>query len=114
MDSFEYGFHANLAKGSPMTAYRNIAALVAVMVLSTSMPISAQVSQNTSVSTSNGMKDGVATQTTRVLHVNKFKTHHAKRILGVKVGHKTRTIKQLRTTTVDSNGNANTSEKISH
>ena len=95
-----------------MTVYRNIAALVAVMGLGTSMPISAQVSHDTSVSTSSGMDHGVATQTTRVVNVNKFKTHHAKRILGVKVSHKTRTIKQVRTTTVDSNGNANTSEEI--
>ena len=97
-----------------MTSYRNIAALLAVMALGTSIPISAQVSHETRVSTSNGMDDGVATQTTKVVHVNKFKTHHAKRILGVKVGHKTRTIKKVRTTTVDSNGNNNTSVEISH
>jgi hypothetical protein len=85
------------------------------MALATSVPISAQVTHETKVISSNSsMDNGVGTQTTKVVHVEKYKTRHAKRILGVKVGHKTRTIKKVRTTTVGSNGDSRTSVETSH
>jgi hypothetical protein len=97
-----------------MTFYRHTAALFAATALVASMPISAQVSHETRVTTSNNMDDGVPSQTTKVVHVKKYKTHHPKRILGVKVGHKTRTVKRVRKTTVDANGNTSTSVETRH
>jgi hypothetical protein len=97
-----------------MTIHRHTAALLAAMALGASMPVVAQVSDRTKVTTHNRTEDGVDTQTTRVIHEKKFKTHHAKRILGVKVGHKTEKIKSVRTTKVDSNGDSSTSVRTNH
>jgi hypothetical protein len=97
-----------------MTLYRNPAVLLAAIALGASTPILAQVSTATKVTTSNSMDNGVATQTTKVVHVKKYKTHHAKRILGVKVGHKTKTIKTVHKTTVSSNGDSSSSVETNH
>jgi hypothetical protein len=97
-----------------MNYHRNAAFLLATITLSLGMPALAQVSTSTKVSTSNSMDNGVASQTTKVEHVKKIKTHHAKRILGVKVGHKTKTIKTVRKTTVNSNGDSTSSVQTNH
>ena len=66
-----------------LTFYRNTASIFAAMALATSVPISAQVTHETKVISSNSsMDNGVGTQTTKVVHVEKYKTRHAKRILG--------------------------------
>jgi hypothetical protein len=105
---------ATLAKGFLMTNHRNTAVLLAAIVLGTSMPVSAQVSTATKVSTSNSMDNGVATQTTKVEHTKKYKTHHPKKVLGIKVGNKTKTVKTVQKTSVDSNGNSSSSVETTH
>ena len=68
----------------------------------------AQTSSKTEVKHDTSMNDGVATSTTKVEHVTKRKTHRPKKILGVKVGHKTVTHKTVREHSVSSNGDTST------
>jgi hypothetical protein len=98
-----------------MTRYPKTA-LLAAMALAAgfSLPATAQVTHETKVSTDVSHQDGVTTRTTKVAHIRKVKTHRPKRILGVKVGHKTRTTKTVRTTTVSSNGDYSRSVTTSH
>ena len=100
-----------------MTVHRSLAAtalgLGAALGLSmAAVPSSAQVSHETKVSTDTSMHDGVATRTTKVEHVKKVKTHRPKKILGVKVGHKTITHKRIETRSVSSNGDHSSSTEI--
>ncbi len=71
-------------------------------------PALAQTETRTKVSHDTSVKHGVATTRTTVTHTTKRKTHRPKRILGIKVGHRTvvhRTVKQTR---VSSNGDRST------
>ena len=74
----------------------------------------AQSTTQTKVTHDTSMHDGVATHTTKVVKIHKRKTHRAKRILGVKIGHKTVTRKTVRETTHSTNGNTTTTVKHSH
>lgn len=97
-----------------MMLFRKAAALIAAAALTAGLPAMAQVSHETKVSTDTSMHDGVATRTTKVEHVKKVKTHRPKKILGVKVGHKTKTTKVVREKSVSSNGDVSTKVKVSH
>ena len=74
----------------------------------------AQTSTSTSVSNNTSTNNGVVTQTHKVVVTHKRKTHHAKRVLGVKVGHKTATTKVVKKTTTSSNGDMSTSVQTTH
>ena len=87
-----------------MTIIRTASLLLAVPALALGLPAAAQTTAKTEVSHDTSMKDGVATATTKVQHTTKRKTHRPKKILGVKVGHKTVTHKTTRTSSVSSNG----------
>jgi hypothetical protein len=106
-----------------MTVHRSLAATalgcgvalgVTLGLSLAAVPASAQVSNETKVSHDTSMHDGVATRTTKVEHVRKMKTHRPKKILGVKVGHKTRTTKTIQTRSVSSNGDHSSSTEIKH
>ena len=71
----------------------------------------AQTTTETKVSTEMGTKDGMPTKTTKVEHIRKHKTHRAKKILGVKVGHKTRVSKTVKETTTAADGSKSTTTK---
>ena len=75
--------------------------------------VAAQTTTETKTSTETGTNDaGVPTKTTTVKHVTKHKTRQPKKILGVKVGHKTRKHEVVKKTTVDANGNKSTETKV--
>jgi hypothetical protein len=98
-----------------MTVYRTLAAMaLGLGVTLAAVPASAQVTHETKVSTDTSMHDGVATRTTKVEHVRKVKTHRPKKILGVKVGHKTVTHKRIETRSVSSNGDHSATTEIKH
>lgn len=98
-----------------MTVYRTLAAMaLGLGVTLAAVPASAQVTHETKVSTDTSMHDGVATRTTKVEHVRKVKTLHPKKILGVKVGHKTVTHKRIETRSVSSNGDHSATTEIKH
>ena len=99
-----------------MTLSRNTISMLAAVALTAgiAVPASAQVSHETKVTHDVSTQDGVTTNTTRVAHIKKVKTHRAKRILGVKVGHKTRTTKVVKTTSSSSNGDYKQSTTTSH
>ena len=92
----------------------HILASLAAVSLTAAVPALAQTSVKTKVSTDVDHHDGVATRTTKVVHVRKHKTHRAKRILGVKVGHKTVVRKTVKETSVSSNGEKSTTVKTTH
>jgi len=99
-----------------MTFSRKTASILAAMAFTASvaLPASAQVTHETKVSTDVSSHDGVTTRTTKVKHIKKVKTRHPKRILGVKVGHKTRKTETVRTTTTSTNGDYKQSVTTSH
>lgn len=97
-----------------MTLFRTAAPILAALAMTAAMPATAQTTHKTTVSHDTGMKDGMPTATTKVVTVRKHKTRRAKRILGVKVGHKTRTTKVVREKTVDANGTVDQKVKVSH
>ena len=99
-----------------MTLSRNTVSMLAAMALAAglAMPASAQVSRETKVTHDVSTQDGVTTKTTRVKHIKKVKTRHPKRILGVKVGHKTRKVETVKTTSTSSNGDYKQSVKTTH
>lgn len=84
---------------------------IAALALMTGVGADAQTTNRTKVTHDTSVHDGVATRTTKVVHIHKHKTHRAKRILGVKVGHKTVTHKTVRETTHSSNGDVSTTVK---
>jgi hypothetical protein len=90
-----------------------IAPTIAALVLTT-MPALAQTTVETKVSHDTSVNDGVATRKTKVVSVRKHKTHRAKRILGVKVGHKTKVSKTVKETTNSTNGDHSTTVKTTH
>ena len=91
----------------------HVASIAAAMALTAALPATAQTTHKTEVSHDTSMSGGVATRTTKVVHVSKHKTRRAKRILGVKVGHKTVTHKTVRETKASSNGDVSTTVKTS-
>lgn len=80
------------------------AAVVAVFAFTTGAAVSAQTTSETKVTTDTSTKDGVPVKKVKVVHVQRHKTHHVKRILGVKVGHKTRVQKTVKETTIGPDG----------
>ena len=76
-------------------------------------PAAAQTTHETKVDHDTKMHDGVATTTTKVTETSKHKTHHPKKVLGVKVGNKTVTRKTVRETSVSSDGDRKTTVKTS-
>ena len=84
------------------------APLIAALTMTAGLPAGAQTTSQTKVSNDVSVDNGVATRKTKVEHVTKRKTHRAKKILGVKVGHKTVTHKTTRESTVSSNGDHST------
>jgi hypothetical protein len=97
-----------------MTLLRKTLASLAAVTLTAALPAAAQVTHETKVSHDVSTHDGVTTRTTRVAHIRKIKTHRPKRILGVKVGHKTRKIETVHTTSSSTNGDYSQSETTHH
>jgi hypothetical protein len=90
------------------------ASLAAGVALSLAAPSLAQVERATKVEHDTSHKDGVATTTTKVTSVDKRKTRQPKKVLGVKVGHKTAETKTVRETSRSTNGDVSTKVKTSH
>ena len=84
------------------------APMIVAMALTVALPAQAQTTSSTKVTHDTSMSDGVATQTTKVTHVTKRKTHRPRKILGVKVGHKTVVHKTVRKVTTGTNGDMST------
>lgn len=97
-----------------MKLHRVAALILASAALSPVVPAMAQTVTQTKVNTDTNMKKGVATTKTTVTHTSKRKTRHPKKILGVKVGHKTAVNKTVKTTSVSTNGDSSTTVKTSH
>ena len=93
---------------------RYLTAPALLAVAGFALPATAQTSAETKVSNDTSVKNGVVTNKHKVVHTSKRKTHRPKKILGVKVGHKTQTTKTVRETTTDSSGNASTKVTTSH
>lgn len=81
--------------------FATIAAALALLCGSTAI---AQTTHETKVDHDTSVKDGVATTKTKVTETTKRKTRRPKKILGVKVGHKTVKHQTVRETAVSSNG----------
>lgn len=77
-------------------------------------PGTAQTTVKTEVKNDTDVKDGVVTQKRTVVQETKRKTRQPKKILGVKVGHKTAVKKTVRETTTSSNGDASTTVKTTN
>lgn len=86
------------------------AAAVAAFALATAGVATAQTTSETKTSTD---VDANGAKTTKVEHIRRHKTHHAKRILGVKVGHKTRVSKTVHETKTSPTGDKSTTVKTS-
>lgn len=84
------------------------------LALAGAVPALAQTSAQTKVDNNTTVKDGVATTKRTVTHTTKRKTHRPKKVLGVKVGHKTVTHKTVRTTSTSTNGDASATVKTSN
>lgn len=83
---------------------RNIAAIAAAVGLLAGAPAVAQTTHETKVDHDTSVKNGVATTKTKVTETTKRKTRQPKKVLGVKVGHKTVKHQTVRETAVSSNG----------
>ena len=94
-----------------MKLYQPILSAVVILAIAGVGPSSAQTMTKTKVSTDRDVKDGVATDKVKVVNVQKRKTHRPKRILGVKVGHKTAKAKTVKVDARSSNGDASTTVK---
>lgn len=88
--------------------------IIAALSLAAGTPALAQMTAQTKVDNSTSVKDGVATTKRTVTHTMKRKTHRPKKILGVKIGHKTVTHKTVHTTSSSTNGDASTTVKTSN
>ncbi len=91
-----------------------LAAALILAAFAFATPVSAQTMVKTEVKNDTDVKDGVVTQKHKVVHTTKRKTRHPKKILGVKVGHKTAVKKTVRETTTSSDGSMSTTVKTSH
>lgn len=90
-------------------------AVPAAALIALSLPAAAQTTTQTKVDhDTNVSKSGVTTHKTTVTHTTKRKTRQPKKVLGVKVGHKTATSKVVKTTKVSSDGDASTTVKTSN
>ncbi len=94
--------------------FKHTLAVTAALALSCGSPALAQTVQQTKVDHDTSVKNGVATTKTKITHTTKRKTHRPKKVLGVKVGHKTVTRKTVRETSVSTNGDRSTTVKTSH
>lgn len=83
---------------------------VAALILTPSLA-TAQTTDETKVTTGTSVKNGVSTRDTKVTHVTKRKTNRPKKVLGVKVGHKTVTHKTVKETSTSTNGDSSTTVK---
>lgn len=90
---------------------RHVAAIAATVTLLCGTPVVAQTSHETKVDHDTSVKDGVATTKTKVTETTKRKTRQPKKVLGVKVGHKTVKHQTVRETAVSSNGDRKTTVK---
>jgi hypothetical protein len=93
---------------------KHAAAAIAAAVMIVGTPVIAQTVRETKVDHDTKVHDGVATTTTKVTETSKRKTAEPKKVLGVKVGHKTVTKKTVRETSVSSDGDHKTTVKTSH
>ncbi|MGC5799547.1 hypothetical protein [Sphingomonas sp. NFX23] len=90
---------------------RNVAAIAATLTLLCGAPVVAQTTHETKVGHDTSVKNGVATTKTKVTETTKRKTRRPKKVLGVKVGHKTVKHQTVRETAVSSNGDRKTTVK---
>ncbi|WP_287978940.1 hypothetical protein [Sphingomonas sp.] len=86
-------------------------AVIAAAAMLCGTPLLAQTSQETKVDHDTSVRNGVATTKTKVTQTTKHKTHRPKRVLGVKVGHKTVKHRIVRETDVSSNGDSKSTVK---
>lgn len=93
---------------------KHTVALSAAFALTCAAPALAQTTHETKVDHDTKVHDGVATTTTKVTETSKHKTQRPKKVLGVKVGHKTVTRKTVRETAVSSDGGRKTTVKTSN
>lgn len=96
-----------------MKLTRDIPAIFAVAALVLTGPLLAQASHQTKVSTDTSVSNGVATTTTTETNTTKHKTSQPKKVLGVKVGHKTAVHETVKKTSVSTNGDSSTTMKTS-
>jgi hypothetical protein len=89
----------------------HLTAALAGLAMVAGTPVAAQTTHETKVDHDTQVKDGVATTTTKVTEVSKRKTDQPKKVLGVKVGHKTIKHKTVRETSVSSDGDRATKVK---
>jgi hypothetical protein len=94
-----------------MKLFQAILPAVAALAIGGTGPSSAQTMSKTKVTTDTDVKGGVATDKVKVVNVQKRKTHRPKRILGVKVGHKTAKVKTVKETARSSNGDTSATVK---
>jgi hypothetical protein len=94
-----------------MKLYQPILSAAVALAIAGVGASSAQTMSKTKVSTDRDVKNGVATDKVKVVNVQKRKTHRPKRILGVKVGHKTAKAKTVRVDANSSNGDSSTTVK---
>ena len=91
--------------------------LFAISALALALPAApalAQTTTKTEVKNDTDVKDGVVTQTHKEVHSTKTKTGRPKKVLGVKVGEKTRKTKTVREIKTDSNGKTSTTVEHKH
>lgn len=89
-------------------------AIAAALTMMCGTSALAQTTRETKVDHDTKVHDGVATATTKVTTTSKRKTHRPKKILGVKVGHKTVEHKTVRESSVSSDGDRSVKVKTSH
>lgn len=90
---------------------RHAAVIAATFTLLFGAPSTAQTTHETKVDHDTRVKNGVATTTTKITETTKRKTRQPKKVLGVKVGHKTVKRQTIRETEVSSDGDRKTTVK---
>lgn len=93
---------------------QHAAAIAAAFTMICGTPALAQTTRQTKVDHDTKVHDGVATTTTKVTETSRRKTHRPKKVLGVKVGHKTVTHKVVRESSVSSDGDRRVKVHTSH
>lgn len=88
-------------------------AIAAAFTMIYGTPALAQTTHQTKVDHDTKVHDGVATTTTKVTETSKRKTRQPKKVLGVKVGHKTVTHKVVHESSVSSDGDRSATVKTS-
>lgn len=92
---------------------RHATAIAAALTMMCSTSAFAQTTRETKVDHDTKIHDGVATTTTKVTETSKRKTNRPKKVLGVKVGHKTVEHKTVRESSVSSDGDRSMKVKTS-